>query len=240
MSADVHVFHDNNLSTGINPRMAIQLRQQYGLKQLVETGTCYGPTAEFGALLFGEVFTCELCPDLFPGTGDRLDKYPTVHRFYGDSVQWLLDLDMKHQPPSLVWLDAHWTAVGPRPEGGDTPILQELEAIGGCHGKHVILIDDIRIFGNPQWPTIADLETAADHMNGYFQYIGDVMVITPDPFAFSESTRLIEFSSGAFPDGSFQSVASAFYRPGSPTSTAAATRFPILPPRFRSSMASYC
>lgn len=189
MSTDVHVFHDIGLSTGINPRMAIQLRREYDLKQLVETGTCYGATAEFGALLFETVYTCELFPDLFPGAAERLDKYPTIHRFCGDSVPWLHALDMKHQPPSLIWLDAHWTAVGPRPEGSDTPILRELGSIGGCHGKHVILIDDIRIFGCEQWPTPEELEAAARLMNGHFQYIGDVMVITPRAFTFEEYAK---------------------------------------------------
>lgn len=178
------IFQHINITTNLHPRLAVQLREQYNLEQMIETGTCYGDTAELGALLFHRVLTVELCPDLFPRVQERKDRYRNIEFAYGDSAAWLRTIDLRHEPPSLVWLDAHWTAVGPRPEGGDSPIIEEFGAIGNLHGKHVVLADDVRLFDNPGWPGRQKVVEAAEKLGSPIQYVGDIMVITPTEFTF--------------------------------------------------------
>jgi len=177
-------FTNVTINTNLVPSLAIQLRAAYGLKQMIETGTYYGDTAVMGALLFDSVLTCELVPETFPTAAPRLAQYPNVMYCAGDSAAWLRSRLFETEPASLFWLDAHWTGIGPRPEAGDSPILDELAAIRSLLGKHVVLVDDVRLFGSQGWPTLKELEKAAGLMGGYVQHIGDVLVVTPTPFAY--------------------------------------------------------
>ena len=57
--------------------------------------------------------------------------------------------------PAVFWLDGHFSA-GPTARADlDTPIVEELEAVL-THDRddHVVLIDDARLFGTGDYPTI--------------------------------------------------------------------------------------
>jgi hypothetical protein len=175
------VWHNIELGSKLNPALAMRLRKDYGLKCFVETGTNHGATAELAALMFEEVLTCELFPERFQEIATRLAAYPHVTRHEGDSVLWLKSLDFAALPPTLIWLDAHWTGEGERP-AQLTPVIEELRAIGNAWQKHCVLVDDMRFcchYRNPGWPTEQEIGDACRQLGLHTKIIGDVLVGTP-------------------------------------------------------------
>lgn len=179
------MWFDIAIRTKLSPRLAVALREEYNLQWCIETGTHFGNTAELAAFLFRQVLTWELHPEEGSGAEQRLACLPNVHRYYGDSVAGLKSLDIKEMPPTLIWLDAHWTGRGPR-TAIDSPVLDELDAIGDTYPKDVILIDDVRLFGTEGWPSREDIEARVRRVYLKIRYIGDVLVATPSIFGYEE------------------------------------------------------
>jgi hypothetical protein len=173
------------------------MRKRFGLEQFVETGTYHGKSAMLATSQFDLVTTCDIDPEKVKRlTGLRLPSPKRLVAICGNSPDVLrtifADPDCK---PALVWLDAHWSE-GPK-LGPECPLLDELLAIGGTHGKHVILIDDARLFLNPpppphdpgQWPTFNEIRALCakiresclelEHAD-VVEVFGDVIVIRPD------------------------------------------------------------
>lgn len=61
--------------------------------------------------------------------------------------------------PALFWLDGHYSAGVTAKGEKHTPIYEELEHILGTQErKHVIIIDDARLFGtDPAYPNLEEL-----------------------------------------------------------------------------------
>jgi hypothetical protein len=169
-----------------------ELRDRYGLKQFVETGTYRGDTAAVALAFFDLVWTCELSADLH---GTLLSRLPTAIPNKHLYAVRMHSPDMLRQVfsnpclmPALVWLDAHWMG-GPK-LGPECPLLDELRAIGGTQGRHVILIDDARLFlSSPppphdprEWPTFDQIVALCRELGptDQVEVVGDVIVVRPE------------------------------------------------------------
>ncbi len=131
------------------------LLEQYAVGDtFVETGSQEGWTfyvaKEYG---FGTMYGIELMEKFFIHSTERFKDESNIHIFFGESPDILTGLCPLLTEPATFWLDAH--ASGPDIPGGKygpCPLIQELEAIATSPCKdHVIMIDDIRLFGTNEW-----------------------------------------------------------------------------------------
>jgi hypothetical protein len=133
--------------------------EQYGVRTLVETGTYLGDMVQAMKRRFDKVFTIELSPEYAARARKRFASSPNVTVLEGSSDTVLETLLSKFDQPVLFWLDAHYSGGATARGIQDTPIVQELELIFKPGSpRHVILIDDARLFGeDPGYPTLEAL-----------------------------------------------------------------------------------
>lgn len=76
-----------------------------------------------------------------------------VHFHLGESPDILPNIVKDLTEPATFWLDAHASGANiPGGKYGGCPLVQELQAINLSPCKnHVIMIDDIRLFGTHEW-----------------------------------------------------------------------------------------
>lgn len=169
------------------PEQRRRILRDYGkkfeLRMFVETGTANGDTPWALRKDFSRLWTIEV--------GEAQYK-AAVHRFAGTNVTCLHGDSAKHLPrvleelggtPALFWLDGH-ACGGDRAEK-DTPILEELEAIFATGTRHVILVDDARLFkgmphyGEWDWPPIQDVRDRAEAAGYTFEVRDDIIRLVP-------------------------------------------------------------
>ncbi len=143
-----------------------ELRDRYGIRRFVETGTCNGDTSVLAALVFDEVLTVDISHVYDAGADEKLAHYHHVKRSYGDSPEWLKQVVTDSDVPTVYWLDAHWCGQDER-LGPECPIMRELAAIGPMRDCDAIICDEADFFvGGPynivgrarahrpeEWPT---------------------------------------------------------------------------------------
>lgn len=130
--------------------MVASYGETYGLKTLVETGTCYGHMCMAMAHNFSEIHTVELSPQLFEAAKLNLSKIAWVTQYQGDSAEQLANILGVLDGPALFFLDAHYSGGGTARAAIDTPIMQELRLLARSPHPNVIMIDDARLFeGEP-------------------------------------------------------------------------------------------
>jgi hypothetical protein len=116
----------------------------YGLRTLVETGTCRGDMIAAVADHFERCITIELSTPLWQEASARFRSCPNVSCLHGDSGVVLPQVLAELGGPALFWLDAHASG-GMAVDSGKGPILDELHAILSDGEKgHIVLIDDAR------------------------------------------------------------------------------------------------
>lgn len=150
------------LPTHVPPSPAFKHRvikeHAHGLDTFVETGTFRGDTIEAVRTLFRDVWSIELSPDLAAAARKRFAASPNVQIVEGDSGTALPELLPRLDGPVLFWLDGHWcggdTAMGET----ETPILAELQTVLARPETDVILIDDARLLGRGDYPSVATVE----------------------------------------------------------------------------------
>jgi len=125
----------------------LRLRDEYGLKYFVETGTLHGKTADWAAQHFERVYTIEISKKHHDRAKKRRSR-PNIRFVLGDSGQALPEVLKSLDGPALVWLDAHWSPdLGyARPEVGECPLIKEIETLNADERPHVVLIDDAHLF----------------------------------------------------------------------------------------------
>ena len=114
---------------------------------------------------FDEVYTIELHEELYRRARWRFVFDRHVHVRQGDGAGGARPRAARQlDRPTLFWLDAHYSAGGVTSAKGkyDPPLLYELEAILALREpRHVILIDDARLFGvDLGYPAVAAIEKA--------------------------------------------------------------------------------
>ena len=122
----------------------IFLREKFGIKSVIETGTYHGKTTEWLADHFDDVMTIEVIETNYKIAKKRLDYKPNVIQCMGSSVDMLETMILSANNPinMLIFLDAHWYT---------NPVLDELNAIWNTGLKPVLAIHD---FKNPEDPTM--------------------------------------------------------------------------------------
>jgi len=134
----------------IPQNLALSLRDRFGLKYFVETGTHHGKTASWAAQHFKRVWTIEVDERFHREAKSLYGHQEKIAFVLGDSRVALPTIIESLAIPTLFYLDAHWTPdlEIPRPDSGECPLLEELKLIH-THERapmHVIVIDDARIF----------------------------------------------------------------------------------------------
>jgi hypothetical protein len=118
----------------------IRLKEAYGIKTVIETGTYKGETTGWLSLNFDSVFTTEIDVRYHTEAKATLKEAKNINFILSDSLKALPEVLKKCTDKTLLFLDSHW---------GKNPLLQELEIIARSGLKPVIAIHD---FKNPNHP----------------------------------------------------------------------------------------
>ena len=175
-----------NIHHSIPTHIALRLRDQYNLRNFVETGTGAGRTAMWAAQHFSRVITIELDRDRCHKATRSIQR----HRYdrnttciHGDSRDWLGHVLRLFLSPALIWLDGHWSqdlkyAV---PKRGECPLLEEIDAINADGKEHVIMIDDAHQYVDPpnsDWPTFDVVKSRLESEGEREVYVEDDVIVT--------------------------------------------------------------
>jgi len=119
----------------------------------IETGTMAGATLDLAKIFgFNKIYGIELNPEWVEFTKNKFKSDNVVKILAGDSPDVLSELCPTITEPATFWLDAHATGTLSGGKHGGCPLVQELEAINLSPCKeHVLIIDDVRLFGGPEW-----------------------------------------------------------------------------------------
>lgn len=129
--------------------LIIKLKNKYRLKTFIETGTYYGRTAIWAASLFERVATVEASERIFRETSQKYASTRNIEFIFGDSGEKLPSILEKIGEPSLIWLDAHWSAGATFGEHYECPIEKEIKAINRSGLDCFIFVDDAHMFLSP-------------------------------------------------------------------------------------------
>ena len=139
---------------------------RYSLLTLVETGTYNGKRVLALKNCFKHIYSIELSNKQHKLSARSIaSKHNTKHiqLLHGDSPAELAKIMNVIHKPTLFWLDAHWSGEDTAQSSKVTPVIEELEVISASPNgnlAHVILIDDVRLFGDPKafpHPTMNEL-----------------------------------------------------------------------------------
>jgi hypothetical protein len=145
--ADIEDFsRDGCMSFEARRRLIRDFGKNYKLNTLVETGTNDGGTPWYLKDDFAQIYTIELGQDLWRSACEVFNPFPHVRCLQGDSADVLRTVLEELREPALFWLDAHYDGVGSARGSIDTPIRTELALILSHNCRHVVLIDDARLF----------------------------------------------------------------------------------------------
>lgn len=121
-------------------------------ESFIETGSYLGDGIQLAINSgFKQIYSIELCPNLFETCKKRFSENSSVHVLHGDSSVVLKELLKTFPHTSFTfWLDGHYS--GPHTAKGtkDCPLMEELEAILTRSNKtsDLIYVDDMRIYRN--------------------------------------------------------------------------------------------
>lgn len=123
------------------------LAETANITSVIETGTYRGDSTLLFSKLFprADVYTLDINPIYSYYTKTRLRTVPNVQCLLGDSKYLIPGLiasgSLGRRP--LFWLDAHW--------GDAWPLESEVRSISRQLTEAVIMIDDFRVPGEPQF-----------------------------------------------------------------------------------------
>jgi hypothetical protein len=167
--------------------LAELLQQQLGLTCFFETGSFMGNTAAWAAERFAQVVTVDRSLEYFGLAKARFAHLPHVHALFGDSRHHLRQL-AHSLPPTMFWLDAHWSGGLTAGEDDECPLLGEIAVVAPDLDRHCVLIDDARLFLAPpepphkpdHWPTLCETTDALrTHHQPYIVIHQDVIIAVP-------------------------------------------------------------
>jgi hypothetical protein len=174
---------------GIPQEQVLWLKDQFGLRHFVETGTNTAESSVWASRHFDKVLTIEGFEPLHRQAKNQYGQIKNIEFVLGESPAYMRALLPTLETPALFWLDAHWC--GPQTYGlsRECPVLDELGALNRSDVEHFILIDDARLFLAPpplphkaaHWPGIREIsECVAKHRsNRYVAVYEDVIYCVP-------------------------------------------------------------
>lgn len=174
-----------NVHHGIPRKLALELRDRYGLKVFVETGSYVGGTLFWASLHFDKAIGIEINRFYYKFTKKTCQGARNVVMLRGDSRTELSRALSLAESHALVWLDAHWSPdlEAQKPERGECPILDELRALNADGRPHVILVDDARLFDPPvneEWPGIGEILELLTECPRTVRVFEDVIIAEPE------------------------------------------------------------
>lgn len=171
-------------------KIVSKLREAYGIKKFIETGTYRGDTARWASQVFEHVVTIEYSESIYQQVEEKYGHIKNIEFLQGDTRNRLREIVSKLESTGLFWLDAHWSGGETYGEKDQCPIIEELEIINGSKYDHFIFIDDARLFLSPpqsphlikQWPDISTVIGALNSVKRgrYIVIIEDVILVVPD------------------------------------------------------------
>lgn len=163
--------------------LILKYRKKHKLNTFVETGTFLGEMVGAMNLYFDKLYSIELSEKLANQAVELFKNRPKITIICGDSTVALPVLLDKISEPCLFWLDGHFSSGNTAKGEKDTPIMEELLAIGNWENKNsVIVIDDARLFdGTNDYPSISTLSqwVKENLSNRTFIVENDMIVIEP-------------------------------------------------------------
>jgi len=148
---------------------AREVRERYGIRLFVETGTWRGDTLAEVCDIFDRCWSIEIRPERVARARARLSNKRNVTIVQGDSGLSLYFVLERIIEPVFVWLDAHDPDQRPT-----TPIIGELYAVTKwCRFGSLVWIDDLRGFEEGRmtreypkrsWPNV---KTLIDILRGW-------------------------------------------------------------------------
>jgi len=127
--------------------LVLFLKEQAAASYFVETGTYRGETASWAERYFDHTYTIELSASYHAAAMKRFDGSSRVTALQGRSEDVLTSLLKRIDGPAVFWLDAHWSGLDTAGKENECPILAELAVLNAQANRHVILVDDARLFG---------------------------------------------------------------------------------------------
>ena len=172
-------------SMGPPPDLVKSLKDMFGFGTFVETGTLTGETTIWASSLFEQVYTIEASRELYDGAQERFRNIKNIVSLFGESGPELSRL-LPTLPPTIFFLDAHWSGSNTAGAKSECPLLTELGVIMPWFRKHAVLIDDARLFLKPpppphqidEWPSLDDIQRET-HGATYTAVYKDVIVLVP-------------------------------------------------------------
>ena len=174
-----------DLSHIVKQKVLREYAKKYGLRVLVETGTLLGDMVEAMKMDFNQIYSIELCEQLYERAKERFKGIRHIELIYGDSSIELRSIMGKLEQPALFWLDGHYSGGITSKGEKDTPIYEELNHIINFPDRyigHVIIIDDAHLFGtNPSYPSIEELSEFIKSKRSNLDIVvqDDIIRITP-------------------------------------------------------------
>jgi len=173
---------------GVPSALALWIRDAFGVRAFVETGTFRAGTAVWAREHFSKVVTIEGMEDLHR-KAVAAHGHRGIEFLHGDSRTLLGPALEKVNEPALVWLDAHWCGDGSFGPSAECPVLEEIAAVSRSPHDHFVLIDDARLFLAPppaphkhgDWPDMLQLSRAlSEGARRYAILYDDVIVAVPE------------------------------------------------------------
>jgi len=150
----------------IKVRAVLNSARRHNIHVLVETGTCLGEMVRKCRRRFQRIYTIELSEQLAAEAAKRLANYSHVEVLQGDSADLLPQVVAQLNEPAVFWLDAHYSGGMTAKGVTECPLERELRAIAlGGRRHHVILIDDARLMGQGDFPSLEKITELARSIN---------------------------------------------------------------------------
>jgi hypothetical protein len=170
--------------------LTLLLQRELQLSTFIETGTFRGATARWAAEHFETVVTIEAAAQLHAEAALRHREAANIRFVLADSRDGLRSLLPELTSAALFWLDSHWCGELSHGAGATCPLIDELTLLAPCADRHVVMIDDARLFLSPPplphdlaaWPELAQVFEALQRFKGpprYTVIIDDVIVSVP-------------------------------------------------------------
>ena len=171
---------------GPPPELAEMLRDTLDLKYFFETGTLAGVTTRWASQRFEKAITVEASKHYFDTAQKEFESVDNIVSIFGDTCQVLAKM-ISELPPTLFFLDAHWSGGETAGYASECPLLTELGLIMPWFRKHAVMIDDARLFLQPpsaphridEWPSLDEIVRATNG-SAYVVHYRDVLVLAPN------------------------------------------------------------
>src|SRR5579884_855981 len=190
------------INFSIDPSLIQLFARELPLKIFAETGTFKGESLRTALRFFKECHSVELSPEYHAAAVKNFESYGGAHLHLGESPAWLRkERERFAATPTLFWLDAHWCAAKQTAgENAQSPLLDELDAIGSLNPESVVLIDDARLYLSPppaphrasDWPDFHSIVQSLLRLssNHRLMVLNDVLVFYPSGL----QSRLAQFA----------------------------------------------